>query len=246
MKKLLIVLVLLIAKSAYAEPRIEGTISELREYFLSENVNTVVLEATASNKVSYNKAVIKLLIKTENKNLATALEVNSKIRAKIKKMLVSSGIDKKNIKESKFSSTPEYGIFGDEPDSYKVENVLSIVVNTEQQMIKVASISDKEKGVRYVSSKPEIGDRSQIRSELIKGALAKINDKAVIYQNNLKIKLIPESFEDVSFNFIEQEPTPRLKKSKYSSYSSDQVGISSFGETKFSITLRVKFRVSRK
>ena len=246
MKNILIILALIISNSAYAEPRIEGTVSELKKYFLSKNVKTVVLEATAYNKISYKKAVIKLLVKTENKKLASALDSNSAIRNRIKKMLISSGINKGNIKESKFSSTPEYGIFGDEPDSYKVENTLSIVVNTEQQMIKVAAISDKEKGVRYVSSKPEIGDHSQIRSGLIKKVLAKINDKALIYQNNLKIKLIPESFNEVSFNVIETQQTPRLQKSKFSSYSSDQVGISNFGETKFSITLRVTYRVSRK
>ncbi len=138
------------------------------------------------------------------------------------------------------------GFFGNEPDSYKVHNTLSITVGTEPQMIQVASISDKEKNVRYVSSKSEIEDQSQIRSDLINKALEKINNKVLIFEKNLKVKLTPESFEDVSFSIIKPEQIPRMQKSKLSSYSSHRGIAADFGQTAFSVTLRVTYQVSEK
>ncbi|MBL4763039.1 MAG: SIMPL domain-containing protein [Gammaproteobacteria bacterium] len=240
MKKFLFLACLIIPFYASAEPVIKGTPSELSAY-LNEVSKIVTVSATAEKKVASTKAIVKLLIETEAKALASALSVNSKIRADVRKKLIAKGIKASNIRESKFSSTPEYGFFGDEPNSYTVSNVLSVVVTSDSQMIAVADISDKGENVRYLSSKAEIGDRSKIKAELLKLALKIAKEKATVYQKSLGVKLKPVAFNEASIHLIETRPIKMARKSKLVSYASNSASTTSFGETSFTLSIHINY-----
>ena len=127
-----------------AGPKLEGSASELETY-LNGVPKTVEITGTATSINSAHSAVIQLLVQTEAVKLADALIDNRKIRKELRQKLLSSSITEKNIIESKFSSTREYGWFGDEPKAYKVDNYLSVTINTEKEMIETAKMSDSHK-----------------------------------------------------------------------------------------------------
>ncbi len=245
MKQIFAVILISISSIVFAEPKIEGTVSELKEY-LEGVTELVYVEGSATSKVSSDRAVIKLLIWSESPSLAKALSSNSKIRKSVRSQLRGAGIDDKNVKEFKFSSTPEYGLFGDEPKSYKVENILSVVVESEEQMVKVASISDNEKNIRYVSSNAEVGDKEKIRADLLNKALSNAKKKASLYESQLGVRLTVVSFKESSFKTIEIQEVSSVRKGKMASYSSGSASSSQFGESKFTMAVTVKYRLKVK
>ena len=118
MKRWLLLFVsLILAQHALAAPELKGSADELADY-LQGVVKTVTLSAQAKQALSLDKAVITLVVGTEANLLSDALKENLSIRQQLRSTLEASGIPKKHIRESRFSSTPEYGIFGDRPKSY--------------------------------------------------------------------------------------------------------------------------------
>lgn len=245
MKQFFAVILISISSFAFAEPKIEGTVSELQG-FLEGVTELVHIEGSATSKVSSDRAVIKLLIWSESPSLAKALASNSKIRKSVRGQLKGAGIDDQKVKEYKFSSTPEYGLFGDEPKSYRVENILSVVVASEEQMVKVASISDSEKNIRYVSSNAEVGDRDKIRADLLNKALSNAKEKASIYESQLGVRLAVVSFKESSFKTIEAQEVSSMRREKMAGYSSGSASYSQFGESKFTMAVTVKYRLKAK
>jgi uncharacterized protein YggE len=241
MKRLLVVVLISITGIVNAEPIIKGTASELRGHL--EGVTEVVnIEGSAISKVSSDKAVIKLLILTEAPTLAQALVANSKLRKRVRTQLASSGIEESSIKDYKFSSTPDFGLFSDQPKSYKVDNILSVEVASEEQMVKVASIADREKSIRYISSSAEVGDSETIRADLLKKALSNAKRKASFYESELGVKLKVVSFSETSFNSIEPQEVPG-RRDKRAIYSSAAPSEAQFGYSKFIMSVTVKYRV---
>ncbi len=240
-KRFIVVMLISISSVVSAAPQIAGTVSELRDY-LDGVTEVVSIEGSAISKVSSDKAVIKLLISTEAPALAQALMDNSKLRKRIRSQLLNAGVEDRNIRDYKFSSTPEYGFFGDEPKSYKVDNILSVEVISEEQMVKVASISDKERNIRYVSSNPEVDDSEKIRADLLKKALSNAKAKASLYESELGVKLKVISFSESSFSTLDAQEMP-MRRDKQAIYSSAATSNTQFGESRFVMAVTVKYRV---
>lgn len=246
MKKILVLICLVFSARIVAEPEFKGTPEELSAYLNSVS-KIVAVSATATKKIASNEAIVTLLVKTEDSSLASALASNSKIRANIRHQLGSVGIEPSNIRESKFSSVPEYGFFGEEPKAYTVSNVLSVVVASEAQMISVAKVSDKNKNVRYLSSKAKEGDRSKIKALLLKQALSIADEKVSIYEQELGVKLTPVAFNEASTRLMESAPVlMRARKAQVSSDSAEAPSHASFGEAEFTLTIQVKYKLTSK
>ena len=229
-----------------AEPTMNGTPGELTGY-LSKIPKIITITAEASEKVTARAAQIKLMVLTEAKQLSRALTENGQIRAEVRKQIKAAGIMDKDIVESKFSSTPEYGWFGDNPSAYKVENMISIKVSSEKQLIKVATIADKHERIHFVSSKALIENVENIKNTLIQKALQSSRKKAQLYEQNLAIKLVPVSFNESGFSVAGQDRVRRVAKMRAPSY--DEAAPESparFGESKYSIAMTVNYRVKAK
>ena len=245
MKKLFFIFALFNSGFVLASPELKGT-PEVIEQYLNALPKIITIQASADKVVSSNKARIKLLVETNAKGLADALQKNYNIRVNVRKKLKEIGIDASSINESKFSSTPEYGIFGDMPKSYNVTNTLSILVNSEVQMISVANISDTNKNVRYLSSRPEMLGQDKSYNELLKKAIQAAKEKAELYQQALNIKLVPVYFDENAMGVTELDKISKrgiLKKSSYSSVTSSPGFAANFGETKLSVQIRIKYKV---
>ena len=240
------ILLTLLSVSLFAEPNIEGTPSNLESY-LKGIPKTVSLSTIATKDVAVTEATVEIKVKSDSKFLAQAFKSNLTTRTNIKNKLKNIGIDLKNIKESKFSSAPEYSVFSKKPTSYKVENTLLIIVSSETQLIEIASIIDANKKVYFVSSKAKSSDAKKIEQELDKKNLATLKDKASVYEKQLKVKLVPVSFVESEFNSPTQKPMLRQQYSKTSSYGSGSNEIiTSFGESKYAKSLTVTYKLLSK
>jgi len=246
MKNFLLVAGLFCSSMALASPEIKGT-PEVIEGYLNGLPKIISINANAEEVVSSSKARIKLLVETEAKALAEALRENYSIRANIRKKLKDLGIEPKDINESKFSSTPEYGLFGDAPKSYNVTNTLSVLVDSEEKMISVANISDLNKNVRYLSSKPQMLEQEKNYSTLLLKALQLAKEKANLYQKELNVKLVPVYFDENATGTVDYQQDKMSRKGmiqkSITSTSSYSGKAASFGETKLSIHVSIRYKV---
>ncbi len=245
MKTLLFLFVLSYVQFAVAAPEIKGNPEEI-EHYLDGIPKVISIRVQADEVVSSQKARIHLVVETESKALSDALRQNQAIRQTIRKKLAAFAIKPDEINASKFSSTPEYGFFGDLPKSYKVANTLSVLVDSEEKMIAVASIADNEKQVRYLSSKPEIVGKDSIYQKLTDKALQLAKAKAALYQQQLGVKLVPVFVEENTSGAIMQPPLHKDKAFKRSmstvSYF-EAPDVASFGESKLSVNALVQYKV---
>lgn len=235
-------LILLLSLSVQAQPKLSGTPSEL-EPFLNGIPKTVTFTATAKELLSMNKAVIKLSVETESKQLSKALKENLSIRKVVRDKLESAGIDGAKIKESKFSSTPEYGFFDERPKSYKVENSLSIEIVNEAQMIAVATVSDELEQVHYLGSNPELEDKPESNQELLEKAIMLVQNKAELFKSQLGVELLAIEFQEHQNELptvADQNYRRQKAKNLYSSVTNAET---SFGHSTHYATVSVTYEV---
>jgi len=246
MKKLLIIVGLLILNPVFASPEIKGTPDELKQY-LSNIPGVITITADSERLVVSQRARVKLLVVTDSKLLADALKSNFNIRQLAKEEMTKRGISQSMVSESKFSYTPEYGLFSDLPKSYIVRNILSIMVSSEEQLIAIANLSDKNNKIRYLSVKPIVENKDKIYAELLDKAMKSVKEKALLYESKLGLKLSPIFFEDSRSNRIEQNQIDKRGSFNKAIVSSRGSGYSklgqSFGEEKLKVSVLVKYKV---
>lgn len=244
MRLVIATILIIISTAVSAEPVIEGNAKDLTG-FLKDIPNTVTLKSTATQSVGVKKAEVKISIGTEAKRLDEALKKNSAIRSQIREKLSKVNIKDSDIRESKFSSTPEYGLWGDDPKSYKVENALKIDIDTEEKLIQIASITDNLENVRYISTNSKSGNQTKLQNNLIQKALGKIDVKQKLYEKALGFKLKPIKFSESIYKSEQPQQVSGRQNHKsklYSSYAPSQV---QFGESKLVVEVEVEFEVEK-
>lgn len=235
-------IILLLSISVQAQPELSGVPSEL-EPFLNGIPKTVTFTAMAKELLSMNKAVIKLSVETESKQLSNALKENLRIRKIVRDKLESAGIDSSKIKESKFSSTPEYGFFDERPKSFKVENSLSIEITDEAQMIAVATVSDELEQVHYLGSSAELEDKPESSQELLEKAIMLVQNKAELFKSKLGVELKAVEFQE-HLNALPADTDQNYRRQKVKSlYSSSTNADTSFGQSTYYATVSVTYEV---
>ena len=181
--------------SAFAQPELKGSPNELR-HFLHPNEKIVTLSAEAEEKAYSDRAIISLVITSEDKQLSTSIANNSAIRESISQQLVSSGLNPDYIKSSKFSTSPQYGWFGKKPDSYKVVNRMAVTITDESQLKTIATVTDSKEEVELSDITFEHSQKDAFKSRVKQLALEKVMKQKAIYESSLGVKLTPVSFRD--------------------------------------------------
>jgi len=241
MRKSLFIIILLLTSEVFAAPELNGTANELASY-INGVIKTVTISASESRVVVPNRAVVRLIVKNENSSLTRAMKDNTDIRDKIKAQYHMVGSESGSIRDSKFSMTPKFGLFEEKPKSYTVENLVTIEITSEQQLIKIASIIDRDENLFHHSTIIEVSDKEGEYNLLLEKALENIKKKADIYQKQLKVKLSPVSFEDSVENTGEFLCRNTDKNSTKHSKEAG-TGLCGLGATKLSITVAVTYKV---
>ena len=229
--------------NVFAAAQITGTRTELQAY-LKDSLQTVTLSAKASSIVLSSRAVVKLLVVTESTSLATALKGNSDVRDKVRTQIERKGVDSRNIRESKFSTTPNYGLFG-KPKSFRVENIMTVIVTTEDQLIQVASVTDRNRDVHHLSTSAEVGDTKQVFNDLLRRALVDVKKKAEIYKKEFGVKLVPIAFFDSVQDSQEVVQTAN-DTGEVDKTTASNTSVSNYSESRLTTSVAVTYKVSKK
>ncbi len=232
----------------FAEPEIKGLPNDLIKY-LKAPPDTVVISAEATFEVQADRAVAMISVITEDGLLKKSLEQNQNLRKEIIEKFKKSGISSDRISGTKFSSTPQYGVFGKKPSSYKVENVLKIVVGNEEAFQQVASVIDSHEEVFFRELKFEHRDKENHKLKALEKAFDNLFKKKDMYEKRLGIILIPKKFTDEKVPEHDALQGVRVRKSEYLKSSLTSRATSSatpiFGELIYNASLRVEFSVKK-
>jgi uncharacterized protein YggE len=178
-----------------AEPEIKGTATELT-HFLSEVPKSVIILGEAEVRVPAHRAVLSLRVITENKSLREAMRANLEIRSKLTEYLKGLGVPADRIQASKFSSTPKFGMFGDKAKSYRLENVMRISVQDENEFQAAAGAVDKWAEIQFDGVEFEYADKELQKQSAIAKACDNANDRKKVYEEKLGLKLTPARFSE--------------------------------------------------
>ena len=245
-----------------AGPELKGNPAELRQ-FLHPRDNLVTLYGEAERTAYTDKAIVNLIVTTEKKKLAPSIEANRKLRETIRKTLTAKGVPAKDINSSKFSTSPQYGWFGEDPDSFKVVNRMNIAITGENHLTAIAALADKHEEIALSGTTFEHTKEDDFKEGVKQDALDKIMKQKKLYEKQLGVKLVTVSFHDMN---IRQEATPgahflqnamhdeeALYEVDAISFSSEPVAKksrarkqsspASFDEVKYNANLSVNFRV---
>lgn len=196
-----------------------------------------------------SRAVFSMAVLTESKSLAEALKANSDVRSKAVAQLKQQGIPSERIQSSRFSSTPKFGWFGEKAKSYRVENVMRVVILDEKEFRGAAGIVDAFPEVQYGGVEFEYADQQAARQQAIAQACATATARKKLYEESLGLKLSPVSFSEGAVTELETKPSPR--KSEYSRLSSKEApsavneSVSSFGEMVLTARVAVEYAVRK-
>jgi len=247
-----ILLITSIAANAYAEPELKGSPTELQAFLIPES-KTVTLTGSHEMTVYSDTATVNLLVTSEEDTLGQALEKNGKIRKILVEQLLNIGVSKEAIKNAKFSSSPEYGWFGKEPDHYKVMNRLSVKVSEEESLRAIALIADKIDAVKISGTDFEDSKKEEHKKLTKKRALERVLEDKAFYENTLSVKLTPISFYDgivhinptTGASQIEEVALYSMRADKsLKRQSIEPPSKSSFDELNYHASIRVEFKVT--
>ena len=200
MKNLTLFLLICTSSFALATPELKGSPEELRQ-FLHPSERIVSLHGQAQEKAYSDRAIISLVITTEDKQLSNSIAANSSLREFISEQLTSEGIDSDSIKSSKFSTSPQYGWFGKKPDSYKVVNRMAITINDESQLKTIATVADSKAEIELSDTAFEHSKADEYKNKVKKLALEKAMKQKVFYESSLGVTLTPVGFRNSQIRF---------------------------------------------
>ncbi|WP_083608085.1 SIMPL domain-containing protein [Teredinibacter haidensis] len=253
MIRLVVTVILLTASLCYAAPEIKGYPEDLRG-FLYPKETLVTINDSAEKTAYSDEADINLVITTEKERLSQSLKANTTVRENVRMYLIDKGFKAETIKNSKFSTSPQYGWFGKKPNAFKVVNRMTIKITSEQQLQDIATIADELTEVEISSTLFSHSKKDEFQEVVKQQALDKILAKKRQYEKSLGIKLIPVSFRELGVGMQATEGAQLVEEVVVAAVRSgvdydmkrkgrvQQTG-SSFDEVKYHANMQVEFRV---
>ncbi|ALP54376.1 hypothetical protein Tel_15155 [Candidatus Tenderia electrophaga] len=175
---------------ANAAPELSGTPHELSQYLLDQK-KIIAIEGEAEEKVEADRAVVSIAVRTKENKLQDALQKNEALRHTLRQQLQQAGIDAEAIRASNFSSTPDYGWFGDKPSSYEVSNEVKISIRNEAQLQTIARLVDSHKEIFLGTMTFEDSAAATNTLKVLEKALTMVQDKRALYEGQLGVTLQP-------------------------------------------------------
>lgn len=195
MRILLITILLVLPRLVNSQPELSGDPHDLRD-FLRQVDNVVSISGEAELKAYSDKAIISLLVTTKAKKLAQAITDNAALRVSVFEQLTKLGIAAQNIKNSKFSSAPQYGWFGEKPASFEVNNRMAIQISKELHLSSIAKLTDEHEEIEIADISFEHSQKDEFKQKVLLNALNKVLEEKKIYEQSLNIKLRSIGFRD--------------------------------------------------
>src|SRR5262245_52067610 len=176
-----------------AEPELKGSPAELAAY-LSGLPRIVSVAGESEVKVPADRASLMLKVTTESKSLTDALRLNQEVRTKMTAALKERGIAADKVQSSRFSSTPKHWVFSDKARSYRIENVVKVSVQDDQEFNAAAQLMDRFPEVQYTGVEFEHSDKEGLKKKALAEALDNATERKRVFEERLGVRLLPRSF----------------------------------------------------
>jgi uncharacterized protein YggE len=235
-----ICLFVMLPGTTLAEPIIKGTQQELRALLLEQH-KPVNISGYGELETSADRAVVSLVVKTNDSQLRAAIERNRRIRETMKKRLMEKGIAEADIQFSRFSNTPNYGFFGDKPSSYDISNEVKITITRESSLGDIAGIVDAQDDVHFVGSSIEHSLQEQSRQQALALALENAMAKKALYEKQLGIKLKAVKVTEHAVTPLPMAVMEQPRKQSYVASMGSAEAQRHFGEVIYRATVDVEF-----
>ncbi len=134
-------LLMVAASPVIAEVELRGSPAELAKYIRPER-QVLTLVGRAREVVQADVGTVVVAVKTQGKDLAGSLAANAERRWQIAQALQREGIDARNIRSERFSTSPQLGWFGKQPSSFEVVNRIEVKISDDRQRSVVADDVD--------------------------------------------------------------------------------------------------------
>ncbi len=184
---------LCLVHSASAQPQLSGTPDELRG-FLFPRPNTVNINGDAELTAYKDVAKVSLLITTEARSLNAAMTQNQELRRGLIDQFMAAGIANEDINNSKFASSPQYGLFGRNPSSFEVSARLDVDVSDESHLQLLAAAADESEEVEFERIEFEHSEEEVFEQEVRELALQDVMEQKAFYESNLRLELRAVNF----------------------------------------------------
>lgn len=228
-------LILGVLSPVWAEPELKGSPEELAAYFMSQTSQDTPVVLTITGEafldVHAEQAQVLLSVISEHERFKEALHLNQTMREEAIAKLTSAGITPERIQESALSSTPQYGFIGKKPKSYTVENLMHILIVSEQEFQAVAQIVDEVEQIFYrelTFTYPE----AELKHQVLTLVYEDLVQQKRLYEELFGVALALKSFTGGSIS--EHSPFTGLESRKMLDYNRESTWqespIVTFGE----------------
>ena len=184
---------MLTSQLGLAQAQLSGTPEELRE-FLHPRPNTVNINGEGELTAYKDVAKVSLMVTTEARSLAAAMESNQALRNKMINEFIAAGIDQEDINNSKFSSSPQFGLFGKNPNSYEVSARMEVTAKSEEHLQLLARAADSNSEVKFEQTEFEHSLEDEFEVQVREAALADVMSQKAYYETTLGLQLKAVNF----------------------------------------------------
>lgn len=179
--------------ASLAQAQLSGTPDELRE-FLHPRPNTVNINGEGELTAYKDVAKVSLMVTSDERSLSQAMEVNQALRLELIQEFVAAGIPTDAINNSKFSSSPQFGLFGRNPNSFEVSARMEIEVISEEHLQLLAAAADEHDEVEFESTAFEHSEEEAFEDQVREIALQDVMAQKAYYESSLGLELKPINF----------------------------------------------------
>lgn len=256
-KRNIIATLLLIPGWLMAETELKGSPEELRQ-FLHPVENTVTLTGTHEETAFSDKAIVSLIITTEADRLGVSMEANANLRTTVSQSLLNAGVAAAEINTSKFSSSPQFGWFGNKPRSFEVVNRMSVGITDEAHLQLLANLTDDNDEVVMAGMEFEHTAKDEFQNKVKATALDKALAQKTAIEEQLGVELIPIGLNEriaapnrtMGASMIEEVVVTSQRADSASRMRQDSIAPSppaqTFDEVEYQATIFVTFKVVQK
>ena len=234
-----------------ADAEIRGNASEIRDLIYPIPQQTT-LHGHAEETAYSDKAIISLTFKTEDEQLADAINENKQLRQEIITQLTSNGISPQEIHNAKFSNTPQKGWFGKRVTSHEVINKVDVGIFNDAHLTILAAVADEHDEIELTGTRFEHTEKEAFKLKVKERALEKINAEKAMYEKTLGVKLIPIGIGRISLidqpvrtrqMYMETEQAGSLSSLASAPLTDIMPVPISFDEVKYQANISVTFRI---
>ena len=146
--------------ASLAQAQLSGTPEELRE-FLYPRPHTVNITGEGELHAYKDVATVSLLITTEDRELSVAMSQNQSLRDTLIDGFTAAGIPGAAINNARFSSAPQFGLLGRNPNAYEVSARLEVKARSEEHLQLLAAAADEHEEVIFDGTEFEHSDEEE-------------------------------------------------------------------------------------